>query len=269
MAAGDDSNSDNNNNDNNSNYNVSRTFCEYVAQIIFAPSKVKQWATPIFVTNNNNNNKGEDLYTRRDDGPLEHTFSMTGLTNAVRDTPGIVNDEHATLVVAKLIEYRLASATIDDDDYDEQARQAQAQAQQSFSRSYEQRRRDDDSDDDDVRDESEKEARQRRLRTSFTNAMLDAEVVHLVTGTGKMLSGGPSQLVAGETPSSIVLDMPVDLVDLQSLDFWTEHIYEKQAEKGVHFGIRTVVHPLLIGSVERKFSFPFFPLLNKKEKLAL
>lgn len=55
------------------------------------------------------------------------------------------------------------------------------------------------------------------------------------------------------TPTgSIRLVLPVDLVDLQSLEFWREHIYRKQGTRGFRFGYCTVFHPLRVASIERK-----------------
>lgn len=41
----------------------------------------------------------------------------------------------------------------------------------------------------------------------------------------------------------VELRLPVDVVDLQSLDFWTAGVFVNDAKKGYHYGFRSVVHP--------------------------
>lgn len=42
----------------------------------------------------------------------------------------------------------------------------------------------------------------------------------------------------------IEVQVPMDMIDLQSFEFWTNSVYVKNVEKGFRFGYRAIVHPL-------------------------
>lgn len=183
---------------------ISRAFCEALAERIFHPSAVADWA------------RSQATQLEKEDEVFDYSchgsgqsFSYDKLLMAVRADEKVVDDVHAAAVVQKLISLDLAH----------------------------------------VSNTSNNSIDTKRMRSHLWTAIHDA--AHLSVHNEQNNAHTTDKI--GATVVGFV--MPVDLVDLQTLDFWTETVFDKHAAPGFHFGYRLMGHPLRISSIERKFVF--------------
>lgn len=64
----------------------------------------------------------------------------------------------------------------------------------------------------------------------------------------------------------IAVQMPMDMVDLQSLEFWTNSVYVRQVENGYRYGYRAIVHPLYCLGMDPDVEMDFSVINDKANK---
>lgn len=67
----------------------------------------------------------------------------------------------------------------------------------------------------------------------------------------------------GDSIKQIAVQMPMDMVDLQSLEFWTDSVYVRQVDSGFRYGYRAVVHPLYCLGMNPEVNMDFSPVNDK------
>lgn len=98
----------------------------------------------------------------------------------------------------------------------------------------------------------------------------DQGYVRVVTSDGETISCWKElQSCKAETVKKIQVQIALDMVDLQSLEFWKDSVYIKGAEKGYRFGYRAILHPLFCAGIEMRDSFEVVtPSLEEAEAFA-
>uniref|UniRef100_A0A7S1TH21 PI3K/PI4K catalytic domain-containing protein n=1 Tax=Compsopogon caeruleus TaxID=31354 RepID=A0A7S1TH21_9RHOD len=79
-----------------------------------------------------------------------------------------------------------------------------------------------------------------------TLGIKDKEQGCVITGSGKKVHCFKETCASfeAESISSFELQLPVDLIDMQSIDFWSRDVFSPDKEEGGIFGARIVTHPL-------------------------
>lgn len=73
----------------------------------------------------------------------------------------------------------------------------------------------------------------------------DAGHCRVVTDDGKTLQKWDHVKCEGfKKVSQIEIQIAMDMIDLQSYEFWTNSVYIKGVDKGYHYGYRAITHPL-------------------------
>lgn len=86
----------------------------------------------------------------------------------------------------------------------------------------------------------------------------------IVTKSGDQISCWDEFCRRQEEPyRSVELKIPMDIVDLQSLDFWSSSVFVKNVNKGYSYGYRVIAHPLRI-----QYADPTVPPVAPQDRLA-
>lgn len=94
-----------------------------------------------------------------------------------------------------------------------------------------------------------KDDRRKIYQCRFALQRIDANHCRVVTDSGDEISSWEI-LECGHTIKQIEIQMPMDMIDLQSFEFWTSSVYVKGVEKGHRYGYRAIAHPLYCGGLD-------------------
>lgn len=111
-----------------------------------------------------------------------------------------------------------------------------------------------------------KDDKRKVYQCHFELQRVDANHCRVITVDGVELTSW--EIVGGHSGAikQIEIQIPMDMIDLQSFEFWTQSVYVRGVEKNYRYGYRAVAHPLYCGGLDPRSHLDFSAFAQQDEE---